>query len=74
MSSLKQFQINYIKVIAIGGKTVTLVLRLLNSKIPFQEEKGWGEEAFSHHGLGNLEIRMKSTADLEKARPFILKS
>ena len=27
-----------------------------------------------YHGLGNLEIRIKCAADLEKAKPYILKS
>ncbi|MFZ2322318.1 MAG: hypothetical protein WAV89_01345 [Ignavibacteriaceae bacterium] len=27
-----------------------------------------------HHGLGNLEIRIKSAEDLEKAKSYIIKS
>lgn len=44
------------------------------SKIKF--EKGFTRDVskIGHHGLGNLEIRIKSAADLEKSKPYILKS
>ena len=39
-------------------------------------EKGFTRDVskIGHHGLGNLEVRIKNSEDLEKAKPFILKS
>ncbi len=39
-------------------------------------EKGFTRDVskIGHHGLGNLEIRIRNSEDLEKAKPFILKS
>ena len=31
-------------------------------------------QTLGHHGTGNLEIRIKTDEDLEKAKPYILKS
>jgi hypothetical protein len=38
------------------------------------KEKGWDEVGLIHNGFRNLEIRIKSAEDLEKSKPFILKS
>ena len=39
-------------------------------------EKGFTRDVskIGHHGLGNLEVRINSNDDLEKAKPYILKS
>lgn len=39
-------------------------------------EKGFTKDVsnIGHHGIGNLEIRISSNDDLEKAKPYILKS
>jgi predicted transport protein len=56
------------------GDTIQMWVHADLSKIKF--EKGFTRDVskIGHHGLGNLEIRIKSVEDLEKAKPFILKS
>lgn len=56
------------------GDTIQMWVHADLSKIKF--EKGFTRDVskIGHHGLGNLEIRIKSAEDLEKAKPFILKS
>ena len=56
------------------GDTIQMWVHADLSKIKF--EKGFTRDVskIGHHGLGNLEIRIKSTEDLEKSKPFILKS
>jgi len=56
------------------GDTIQMWVHADLSKIKF--EKGFTRDVskIGHHGLGNLEIRIKSAEDLEKSKPFILKS
>jgi predicted transport protein len=56
------------------GDTIQMWVHADLSKIKF--EKGFTRDVskIGHHGLGNLEIRIKSVEDLEKSKPFILKS
>jgi predicted transport protein len=39
-------------------------------------EKGFTRDVskIGHHGIGNLEVRIKSAEDLERAKPYIIKS
>jgi len=67
MSDIKLFQINTSKLTELEGKSVKLALLLC-------KEKGWDEVGLIHHGLDDLEIRIKSAEDLEKSKTFILKS
>jgi predicted transport protein len=56
------------------GDTIQMWVHADLTKIKF--EKGFTRDVskIGHHGLGNLEIRIKSAEDLEKSKPFILKS
>jgi len=57
-------------------QTNTIVLWLKLNPSEIKMEKGFSRDVTKtgHHGIGSLEVRIKSTADLERAKPLILKS
>ena len=57
-----------------NNNTIVVWVNAYISKIKL--EKGFTKDVSNirHHGTGNLEIRIKTDEDLEKAKPYILKS
>ncbi|QQS34783.1 MAG: DUF91 domain-containing protein [Ignavibacteriales bacterium] len=56
------------------GNTIQMWVHADLRKIKF--EKGFTKDVsnIGHHGIGNLEVRINNSEDLEKAKPLILKS
>lgn len=56
------------------GNTIQMWVHADISKVKF--EKGFTKDVsnIGHHGIGNLEVRINNSEDLEKAKPIILKS
>lgn len=60
MSDIKLFQITNNKVVELEGKSISVEKSL--------------QPLIGHQGTGDLEIFVRLIEDLEKAKPFILKS
>jgi predicted transport protein len=60
--------------VKLRGKDVQVWLRLDPSSVPLEEGFTRDVSQIGHAGTGDLEIRLQTAADLERAQPLLLRS